>query len=153
MKKLLLFTLLIGSGSLVHGAASGGIVQSIKELTSAILSNDITQVIQVLDSPGVDASENDELGYTPLHHAVAGSYCPNPEIVRLLLDRGADVFARNRGGKTPYQSCQQFQVTYARSISASGGQGNFAEIEGMLTRKMQQVEEQAAADGSKPAEE
>ena len=39
-----------------------------------------------------------DVGYTPLHYAVMGG---NPEIVRLLLARGAKAFVAARGGMTP----------------------------------------------------
>lgn len=42
--------------------------------------------------------EADHAGNTPLHHAVA---CDDLELVRLLLDRGADANACNGDGRTP----------------------------------------------------
>ncbi|KAF4989313.1 hypothetical protein FDECE_14753 [Fusarium decemcellulare] len=62
-----------------------------------------------LQEIGVDAGVTDTMGNTPLHHVALcynypASYDPGP-VVRLLLQRGADINARNASGLTPLQVC------------------------------------------------
>jgi ankyrin repeat protein len=51
-----------------------------------------------LISEGVAVDARDDDGYTALFHAAVRH---NPQVVRLLLNSGADVNARSNGGRTP----------------------------------------------------
>lgn len=48
----------------------------------------------ILISAGIDVNKAGDLGYTPLHVACMGG---NPEMVKLLIDHGADLFALSEG--------------------------------------------------------
>ena len=54
------------------------------------------EIVRVLLSQGLDASDTGRDGLTPLHYGV-----PFPEVVRILVANGADVNAGNRSGTTP----------------------------------------------------
>lgn len=49
---------------------------------------------------GADINAIDEYGYTPLHSAAKNGYL---EIVKVLVEQGADVNIRTVDGKTPAQ--------------------------------------------------
>jgi Ankyrin repeats (3 copies)/Ankyrin repeats (many copies) len=62
------------------------------------------EMVQVLLDYGLDVNTQDRLGSTPLNFALEyRSEKLDPEVVRLMLDRGADpnVLARAQGGNTP----------------------------------------------------
>ena len=46
-------------------------------------------------------SAEDEDGWAPIHDASRGLYVKSGSVLRLLLERGADVNARNDRGRTP----------------------------------------------------
>ena len=50
---------------------------------------------------------DNNFGATPLHHAVGDR---NIQAVRLLLEHGADVHARDKRGKTPSQLTKQQEI-------------------------------------------
>ncbi|HSZ07493.1 MAG TPA: ankyrin repeat domain-containing protein [Steroidobacteraceae bacterium] len=80
-------------------------------LLSAAASGDVVQAGAVLDQGGaVDA--RDELGRTPLMLAVIQN---RPEVVRLLLNRGADPNRADSSGRTPLQ---QAKLQNLRGIAA-----------------------------------
>ena len=47
---------------------------------------------------GADVNAQDNYDWTPLHYASALNF---PQVVKLLVDNGADLEARDRDGKTP----------------------------------------------------
>ena len=55
--------------------------------------NDIEAVRQLITA-GVDVNKHGEHGYTPLHYACEAG---NRDIVELLIESGADLFARTEG--------------------------------------------------------
>ena len=59
----------------------------------------LSEVIELLDR-GVDPNIRDVVGDTPL---ISAAWIGAPEIVELLLHRGADVHAKGDGGKTALQ--------------------------------------------------
>lgn len=65
-------------------------------LITAVQSGSIKQIQQQLKN-GEDPDQTDELRETPLHHAVR----KDPEIVKILINTGADTNRRNTGGITP----------------------------------------------------
>ena len=58
------------------------------------------KVVQLLLGLNMEVNSRNNEGSTPLHLASAGYKKGNPDIVRLLLDHGADTRARNLMGKT-----------------------------------------------------
>ncbi len=54
------------------------------------------ELLRLMLGEGLEASERDLSGETPLHH---GAW--HPEIARILIENGADVNARTKGGVTP----------------------------------------------------
>lgn len=68
------------------------------ELLTAIYKGDHTKVFELLNT---DANVNFfEQGFTPLHLAVERGY---PDIVRMLVNSGANIEAQNAEGKTPVE--------------------------------------------------
>lgn len=83
-------------------------------IQTAILSGSITEVSQICSNPlgsntSMAVNERNDGGYLPLHSSSAlgllDSFGPNCEeamgICRLLIENGADVTCRDRGGNTP----------------------------------------------------
>lgn len=70
-------------------------------LEDAVLLHNIAEVKQLL-AEGAEVNARGPHGYTLLHWAVASRH---PELVRLLLQAGARVDARNASGITPMQLC------------------------------------------------
>ncbi|KAN0141689.1 Ankyrin repeat-containing domain protein [Lactarius tabidus] len=76
-----------GGDSLLHCAAIAGRLE-------------VARLLLKLD---IEVNSRNNEGSTPLHLASAGYEVGNPDIVRLLLDHGADAQARNLSGKTASQ--------------------------------------------------
>lgn len=62
----------------------------------------------LLSVPGIDVDIKDLDGLTPLHHAVTSPHS-NLELIKLLIDAGADVNVRTWLGNTPLD--RVFQLT------------------------------------------
>ena len=54
------------------------------------------------DIAEIDVDARDDEGYTPLHHAAR--YSETPDIIRTLIDAGAQVNAQTEYGETPLHS-------------------------------------------------
>jgi len=82
--------------------AFGDIICFVRRLTAlidAINRSDLNLVRTILDQDRQLVHQRDELGATALHYATLSG---NREVVQLLLDRGAEINARdNRFGATP----------------------------------------------------
>ena len=76
----------------------GKLTKEEKALFAAIRKGNIVEVERLLNE-GVDLDVRYRDGWTPLHEACNQGH---PDIVRLLLERGADVGARNRHGDTAH---------------------------------------------------
>lgn len=72
---------------------------SLTPLAFAVLTNDIMFVQNLLARFPAYVDHRDEIGRTALH--IAMENCIDPNIVSLLLDRGADVDAADMDGTTP----------------------------------------------------
>ncbi|KAH9012837.1 A designed selected ankyrin repeat protein in complex with the Map kinase Erk2 [Lactarius deliciosus] len=59
------------------------------------------EVCRILLERNVEANSLNDEGSAPLHQASEGLKVGSADIVRLLLDHGADVHVRNLSGKTP----------------------------------------------------
>ncbi|EGC30229.1 hypothetical protein DICPUDRAFT_158053 [Dictyostelium purpureum] len=81
------------------------VTQSLDELNfergiwGSIINSDYKKVEQLLDKKSSLANSVDSSGYYPLHYAVRSD--SNNNIVKLLLDNGADVNCKTQGGATP----------------------------------------------------
>jgi ankyrin repeat protein len=69
------------------------------QLIDAVKTGHLAKVEEALNA-GADIHQQDEQGWTPLNWAAGKG---NVEIVRLLLDRGAEVFRTGRDQRTPYK--------------------------------------------------
>lgn len=74
-------------------------------LISAISRDASAEEIQNLLSGGADIHERNETGSTPLHLAV---FSGSEEIVRMLLDAGANPNAQDLKGVTPLNTARSF---------------------------------------------
>jgi hypothetical protein len=69
------------------------------QLIDAVKTGEFAKVEEVLNS-GADIHQQDEQGWTPLNWAAGRG---DVDMVKLLLDRGADVFRVGRDQRTPYK--------------------------------------------------
>lgn len=69
------------------------------QLIDAVKTGELAKVEEVLKS-GSDIHQQDEQGWTPLNWAAGRG---DLNMVKLLLDRGADVFRVGRDERTPYK--------------------------------------------------
>jgi ankyrin repeat protein len=69
------------------------------QLIDAVKTGELAKVEEVLNS-GSDIHQQDEQGWTPLNWAAGRG---DLDMVKLLLDRGADVFRVGRDQRTPYK--------------------------------------------------
>ena len=69
------------------------------QLIDAVKTDQLAKVEQALNA-GADIHQQDEQGWTPLNWAAGKG---DLEIVKLLIDRGADVFRVGRDQRTPYK--------------------------------------------------
>jgi ankyrin repeat protein len=69
------------------------------QLIDAVKTGELAKVEEVLNS-GADIHQQDEQGWTPLNWAAGKG---DADMVKLLLDRGADVFRVGRDQRTPYK--------------------------------------------------
>jgi len=69
------------------------------QLIDAVKTGELAKVEEVLNS-GADIHQQDEQGWTPLNWAAGRG---DVDMVKLLLDRGADVFRVGRDQRTPYK--------------------------------------------------
>ena len=94
MKHLLLTTIaavvLVGCGN----------PEADRALIDATEAGDIESIKQHL-AAGADVNATDEVGWTPLHHAIVFNEKNQMKIVELLIDKGADVNATDEVGRTP----------------------------------------------------
>ena len=69
------------------------------QLIAAVKTGELAKVEEVLNS-GADIHQQDEQGWTPLNWAAGRG---DVDMVKLLLDRGADVFRVGLDQRTPYK--------------------------------------------------
>ena len=85
--------LLVQNGADVHAKDTKGETP----LHKAALRNKDTEFIKFLIAGGADVDAKDNNGETPLHRAEVNN---NVKIIACLLNRGADIYARNKYGQT-----------------------------------------------------
>lgn len=69
-----------------------------QSLIDAVKARDTAEVEKLILS-GVDVNEGDEQGWTPLNFAAGEGNLP---LVKLLIEKGADIFKTGRDRRTPY---------------------------------------------------
>jgi len=72
----------------------------VQAILRAVAGRDMARAIELLARDPALVNAKNDIGQTPLLEAV-GAIHPKVELVKLLLERGADVHARNRNGETP----------------------------------------------------
>jgi ankyrin repeat protein len=92
-----------------------------KRLFESVNGDDVNAVKTALDQGGV-INEKDEEEDTPLLIASAYNYSQTPAIVKLLLDRGANIRTRTFNGKT------------ALGMAVSGDEINYGLVELLLSK-------------------
>jgi len=75
---------------------------------------------QHLISLGADLNWQGEFGFTPLHCAV---YRGNSDLVRMLLESGADWSITDDGGETPFELARSCGKAHIADLMASLGYG------------------------------
>ena len=98
-----------------------------KDLFEAVENGDLTSVIEILnDTPAsVNSKINaiDEMGRTPLHHAIETMKEPlsRLKIIRELVRAGANLFAKDYTGCTPYELANKYyrkgKIKYGSIVS------------------------------------
>jgi ankyrin repeat protein len=84
-------------------------------------------VVEIILKGRPDVNQRDDNGWTALHYATSGggpSYSQAPpvdrvRVIELLIAAGADVNARNRGGKTPL-ALGEFDNDVANALLRAG---------------------------------
>ena len=101
---------------LAHGASIA------VELNNAVLADDKTRVLHLLDKKHAEVGALDLQGETPLHHALMQR---SDSMVELLLAHGADVNQRDRDGWTPLMTAAYYDDAAAiKVLAARGGDPN-----------------------------
>lgn len=103
--------------------ATAGAADPTADLMAAIRGGNTARVQALLDAnPRLINAKERQAGFTALHVAVSKD---QPSMVRLLLDRGAEVDAGNIYKQTALHLCAQFNnVTLARLLLSHGANVN-----------------------------
>jgi len=90
------------------------------------------EFIRALLDKGADVKVTDQFGGTALFNAASGNTKRPHEIAKLLINRGAEVDARNMHGLTPLMKAAQYgRVELVKLLIASGADVNAKDKEGM----------------------
>lgn len=108
-----------GHPAIVNWLARAGLEIGIVEL-SAI--GDVEGVMSLLESNPTGMAERDRRGLTALHHAAR---CGHVELIKLLVDRGADLHVANRHGHVPLSiAVEESQIEAATYLLTKGADPN-----------------------------
>jgi len=95
--------------------------EEIKEFIDSAWRGNDAKLVEFLDK-GMDIEVRDGDGYTALHRAASAN---KPSIVTLLLEKGANVMARNNFGQTPLhyppsKEVAELLITHGADVNARG---------------------------------
>jgi cytohesin len=131
--------LLDGNPALVNARAQE---RNFAPLHLAVMA-DRAAVAQLLLARGAEVEARDELGWTPLHHAVSVA------VQELLVANGANVGARDNGGRTPlHVAALSGRADLAQFLLARGADVNARDSEDGVTPL-----HMAAFNGQRPVAE
>ena len=78
-------------------------------------NHDVQRLQEIMNSKKYDPNQKDEYGRTALHIAATRG---TVDMMKLLISRGADVHAKDRGGNTPLHHCGHSSAIYC--LKANG---------------------------------
>jgi len=112
------------------------IIPFLKPLHRAVESEDSSQVIDIVNKIPKSLNIKDEKGWYPLHLAAQTGHL---EIIRFLVDQGADINARGPWGITPLRlALENNQRTTANYLSEKGARDESDEL--LLQKKIKEKE-------------
>jgi ankyrin repeat protein len=89
-----------------------------ESIHDAALKGDVETARRMLDANPQRINARNKLGKTPLHQSLTGG---NDEIIKLLIERGADVNAQDSTGMTPLHIAAWWSVTAHAKILIDHG--------------------------------
>jgi uncharacterized protein len=110
-------------------------MSSVSEFLDAAAIGDTASVKKMLKADPSLAKAADDMGFTALHNAVGEDY---PQLVKLLIEAGADVSAANDEGMTPLHIAQC--ASAVKALIAAGADVNARAQGGMTPLIVQSAE-------------
>ena len=108
-----------GNPDTVHWLGHKGLEIGILELCAI---GDIEGVTSVLETDPTRIDQRDRRGLTALHHAAR---CGHVELIKTLIERGADIHAANRHGHVPLSiAVEDSQIESTECLLANGADPN-----------------------------
>lgn len=108
-----------GNPDTVYWLGRQGLEIGILELCAI---GDIKEVTLVLEADPTSIDQRDRRGLTALHHAAR---CGHVELIKALIERGADMHAENRHGHVPLSiAIEERQIEATECLLANGGDPN-----------------------------
>ena len=111
-------------------------MSSVSEFLDAAALGDTASVKKMLKADPTFAKAADDMGFTALHNAVGEDY---PQLVKLLIEAGADVSAANDEGMTPLHIAQC--ASAVKALVAAGADVNARAHGGMTPLIVQSAED------------
>lgn len=134
IKGLLLATSFLFFTNVVFpGVSAGGGKPHELPLHNAIINNRKSRtILNMIDNDGYSVNQPDAMRMTPLHHAAAGGRL---EIVQILIQRHADITARDIYGKTPlHYAAENGRSITLRWLLEHGGAASVVNVQDTFLR-------------------